>query len=100
MTKRRRKSMDSQTAIVTPAQLTRYADSLDESMKRLRNDARKLRDSVSAARAVWKDAKYEAFHRQLAVCVEEVEKFGNVGLKYAEFLREKAMLANKYLQRG
>ncbi len=100
MTRRRRKTMDSQTAIVPPAQLTRYADSLDESTKLLRNDARKLRDSVSAARSVWKDAKYETFHRQLATCVEDVEKFGSLGMKYAEFLREKAMLANKYLQRG
>ncbi len=98
--KRRAKNMDSQTAIVTPAQLTRFADSLEESTKRLRNDGRKLRDSVTAARTVWKDAKYEAFHRQLAACVEDVEKFGSSGLKYADFLREKAMLANKYLHRG
>lgn len=92
--------MDSQTAIVTPAQLTRFSDSLEESTKHLRNEGRKLRDSVSAARAVWKDAKYETFHRQLSACVEDVDRFGNLGLKYAEFLREKAMLANKYLQRG
>jgi hypothetical protein len=92
--------MDSQTAIVTPSQLTRFADSLEESTKCLRNEGRKLRESVSAARAVWKDAKYEAFHRQLTSCVDDVEKFGSYGLKYADFLREKALLANKYLHRG
>jgi len=91
--------MDPQTAIVTPAQLDRFADSLEETAKRLRNEGRKLRDSISAARVVWKDEKYEIFHRQLTTCVEDVEKFGGSGLKYAEFLREKAMLAKKYLNR-
>jgi hypothetical protein len=91
--------MDSQTAIVSPAQLTQYADSLEESVKLLRNEGRKLKESIGAARSVWKDAKYENFHRQLSTCVEDLNKFGGTGIKYAEFLREKAMLANKYLQR-
>ncbi len=91
--------MDSQTAIVTPAQLTHFAEFLEESTKRLRNEGRKMRDSVNAARAVWKDAKYDAFHRQLSNCTDDLEKFNNTGLKYAEFLREKALLANKYLHR-
>jgi hypothetical protein len=91
--------MDSQTAIVTPAQLTRFADSVEESSKRFRNEGRKLRDSVKAARAVWKDEKYETFHRQLTACVEDLDKFSMTGLKYADFLREKALLANKYLHR-
>ncbi|MBI2514501.1 MAG: hypothetical protein HYV96_21205 [Opitutae bacterium] len=97
--KRRRKNMDSQTAIVTPAQLDRFADSLEETSKRVRGDGRRLRESATAARIVWKDAKYEAFHRQLIACIEDVEKFSGFGLKYAEFLREKAMLAKKYLDR-
>ena len=91
--------MDSQTAILTPAQLTHFADFLDESIKHLRNEGRKMRDSVKAARSVWKDAKYDAFQRQLETCVEDLEKFNNTGMKYAEFLREKANLANRYLYR-
>lgn len=97
--KRRKKAVDSNTAIVTPSELTRFADSLEESTKRIRNESRKLRESVSAARVVWKDAKYDAFHRQLTTCAEDLERFGMSGLKYAEFLREKALLANKYLHR-
>lgn len=91
--------MDSQTAILTPAQLTLFADFLDESIKRLRNEGRKIRESVKMARFVWKDAKYDVFQRQLEACVEDLEKFNNTGVKYAEFLREKANLANKYLHR-
>lgn len=91
--------MDSQTAIVTPAEVTRFAETLEESTKKLRSEGRKMRESVNAARAVWKDEKYTTFHRQLEQCVEELEKFNKTGLKYAEFLREKAMLANKYLHR-
>ena len=91
--------MDSQTAIVTPAQLTHFADFLDDSIKRLRSDGRKLRESVNAARSVWKDAKYDTFQRQLESCVGDLEKFNNTGVRYVEFLREKASLANRYLHR-
>jgi uncharacterized protein YukE len=93
-------AMDSQTVIVTPAQLTNFADFLEESAKRLRNSGRTMRDSVDAARVVWKDAKYETFQRQLTKSVENLEKFSNTGLKYAEFLREKAVLANRFLHRN
>lgn len=92
--------MASDTVIVTPAQLTRFAEFLEESSKRMRSEGRKMRESVSAARIVWRDAKYDAFHRQLENCVDDLEKFNSVGQKYADFLREKAVLANKFLQRG
>ena len=91
--------MDSQTAILTPAQLTHFANFLDDSIKRLRGKGRQMRESVTAAHAVWKDAKYDAFQMQLNSCVEDLDKFNNTGMKYAEFLREKANLANKYLHR-
>jgi hypothetical protein len=91
--------MNSQTAILTPAQLTYFADFLDDSIKRLRGKGRQMRESVIAARAVWKDAKYDAFQKQLNGCMEDLEKFSNTGTRYAEFLREKANLANKYLHR-
>lgn len=91
--------MDSQTVIITPAEVTRFADFLNDSVTRLRGKGRRMRESVTAAHAVWKDAKYDTFHRQLDSSVEDLDKFCNVGLKYADFLREKANLANKYLQR-
>lgn len=89
-----------QNVVVTPAQLTRFAEFLEESTKRLRNEANKLGDAVGTARVIWKDAKYEDFHRKLNASLDELEKFNSTGLKYAEFLREKALLANKYLHRG
>lgn len=91
--------MNSQTAILTPAELTHFADFLDDSIKRLRGKGRQMRESVIAARAVWKDEKYENFQKQLSACMDDLDKFNNTGLKYAEFLKEKANLANKYLHR-
>ena len=91
--------MNSQTAILTPAELTYFADFLDDSIKRLRGKGRQMREAVTAARVVWKDAKYDNFQSQLDACVEDLEKFNSTGMKYAEFLREKASLANKYLHR-
>lgn len=92
--------MASDTVIVTPAHLNQFAEFLDESTKRMRSEGRKMRESVSAARVVWQDAKYDSFHRELDNCVDDLERFSNIGQKYAEFLREKALLANKFLQRG
>ena len=91
--------MDSQTAILTPAQLTQFANFLDDSIKRLRSKGRQMRESVTAAHAVWKDVKYDTFQKQLNNCVEDLERFNNTGMKYAEFLKDKANLANKYLHR-
>ncbi len=91
--------MDSQTVILTPAQLTHFAASLDDSIKRLRSKGRQMRESVNAARAVWKDAKYDTFQKQMIGCIEDLEKFNNTGMKYAEFLLDKANLANKFLHR-
>jgi len=59
-----------------------------------------MRESAAAASVVWKDSKFEAFHRQLSNSMDELDKFTKNGLKYAEFLREKAMLAQKFLSRG
>lgn len=92
--------MDSQTAILTPDQLTHFADFLEDSIKRLRSEGRKIREATKAARVVWKDKKYNTFQKQLNSCVEDLERFNKTGIKYAEFLREKAYLANKYLHRG
>jgi hypothetical protein len=91
--------MSADTVIVTPAQLTRFAEFLEDSSKRLRGEAKKMRDSISAAKVVWKDEKYSVFHRELTNCAEELERFTNAGHKYSEFLREKALLANKFLDR-
>ena len=42
---------------------------------------------------------YKTFQKQLESCVADMERFNKEGQKYAEFLREKAALANKYLNR-
>ena len=91
--------MDSQTAIVTPSQLTHFANNLEDSIKRLRSEGRSMKESTKDARAVWKDSKYDTFQKQLESCVEDLEKFNATGLRYVEFLHEKANLANKYLHR-
>jgi len=91
--------MNPDTVIVTPAQLTRFAEFLEDSAKRLRGESKKMRDSISAAQIVWKDEKYTVFHRELTHCADELERFSKTGHKYCEFLREKAMLANKFLNR-
>ena len=73
--------MNSQTAILTPAQLTGFAEVLYDSTQKLRGEGRKMRESAKAARTVWKDEKYDTFHKQLEDCVENLEKFNSTGIK-------------------
>lgn len=89
--------MTSDAVIVTPSQLRTFSQSLHDSMQRLAGANRQMRDSAAAARAVWKDAKYDTFRANLDRCADEIEKFGRTGARYAEFLEEKARLASKYL---
>lgn len=89
----------SQSVIVTPAAVKQFADQLESSVRQLQIKGKKMRDATTAARAVWNDAKYDAFQKQLAGCMESLERFNKKGLKYSEFLHEKADLANRYLKR-
>lgn len=89
----------SSQAIVTPAQLTHFAGILEDSMKQMRSKSKQMREATRAAASVWADAKYDAFQKDLDECVTDLEKFVATGQKYADFLREKAALANKYLNR-
>jgi len=89
--------MDSQTVIVSPSQVNAFADALEESAKRLKNHGRKFRDSADAARVVWKDEKYCEFNKHLSECLAELDKFCRTSASYTDFLREKALRAEKYL---
>ncbi len=91
--------MSSQTAIVSPAHVKHFADSLEESIKRLRGRTKQMREAVATANAVWKDDKYTVFRRRLESCIDDINKLNSLGTKYADFLREKASLAEKYLHR-
>ena len=87
------------TVILTPSDLTRFANFLDDSIKRLRGKSRQMREAVTDAHAVWKDAKYDAFQKKLDFCLSNLDRFNSTGVKYAEFLRQKTSLANRFLNR-
>lgn len=91
--------MDSQTIVYTPAQMEHFADELEESLRRIRNQGRRLEEAVTAARAVWRDEKYESFRMQLGNCIGDLAKFDGSGSRFVDYLRQKAALGYKYLNR-
>lgn len=88
----------STTAIVTPAALRTFAGELKQCAQTMRNAGSGMRDKARTAGAVWKDAKYQVFLKTLSECVEDLEKFNKSSALYAEFLEEKARLADRYLK--
>lgn len=83
----------------TPAEVNRFADSLEDSLRALRSKQARLADSVAAAKVVWKDEKYDEFQSRLSASLDELRRFDRAGIKYVEFLREKAALGARYLGR-
>ena len=91
--------MSDQVAIVSPSELTSFAQHLRTSIGKVHHDGNRFKQVVRDANAVWKDEKYKAFHREMEECVEELNQCVKIGKKYADFLEEKALLARKYLDR-
>jgi uncharacterized protein YukE len=85
--------------IVTPAELSRFANTLREKVRDMRSKSRRLQDLVKSAKSVWKDEKYARFQKDLADAARELEDLHRLGDRYAEFLDEKASRALKYLGR-
>lgn len=84
------------TAIVSPRDLVNFAHQLektsDDIMKRKSKAARFVADS----RTVWKDAKYNQFHKVFDQTAKELDRFARLAKDYSHFLEKKAGLARKY----
>ena len=91
--------MSDRIAIVSPADLSRFAHDLKDSVSKMQHDGNRFKQVVRDASAVWKDDKYTAFRREMDECVEELNQCVKTGRKYADFLEEKASLARRYLDR-
>ena len=91
--------MSAKTVIVSPSQMKNFATFLADSIKRMRGESKKMREATKSAKAVWKDAKYDAFHKQVEKCMDDLEKFNARGIKYSDFLLSKAQQGENYLRR-
>lgn len=84
-------------AIVSPRDLERFADTLDQIARTIMSKRKDKARLVAEAGHVWRDAKYERFRRVFDDTVAELDRFAARAHQYSDFLREKARKARKYL---
>jgi hypothetical protein len=85
------------TAIVSPAQLVLFARQLEQTADAILRRKSKAVRLVADARSVWKDAKYDRFHKAFDQTVKDLDRFARMAKEYSIFLNKKAGLARKYL---
>lgn len=84
-------------AIVSPRELERFADTLDQIAANVTHKRKDKTRLVNEAGYVWKDAKYERFRNVFADTSAELDRFAKRARDYSAFLRAKAGKARKYL---
>ncbi|MDB5073667.1 MAG: hypothetical protein JWM87_4778 [Candidatus Eremiobacteraeota bacterium] len=84
-------------AIVTPRELDRFADALDEVARVIAYKRSEKTRLVHDAGYVWRDEKYEMFRRVFEQTTAELDTFVRRARAYAAFLRAKSARARKYL---
>ena len=85
------------TAILSPAELVTFARQLEKTSDDIVKRKSKAARFVADSRSVWKDAKYDQFHKVFDQTVKELDRFARIAKDYSHFLERKAALARKYL---
>ena len=87
------------SAILTPSELVAFARHLAKTADNVAKRRNKASRLVADAGSVWKDAKYDRFHRTFDQTVKDLDRFVRLSEDYAQFLERKASLARKYLDK-
>jgi len=85
------------TAIISPAELVVFARHLAKTADNIAKRKNKAASLVAGSRSVWKDAKYDRFHKVFDQTVKDLDRFARLTKDYSQFLEKKAGLARKYL---
>jgi uncharacterized protein YukE len=84
-------------AIVTPSELRVFARYLEDSSRSIAARKSKVDRLVADARSVWKDDKYDRFRKVFDQTVRDIDRFARLADDYSQFLQDKAILGQKYL---
>lgn len=87
-------------AIVDPAELHRFAASLQVIVAMLRDRRNAVNGEFKALHEAWRDKKYEQFERSFSEMIVRFDRFTDESESYAKYLRGKARKAEEYLQGG
>jgi uncharacterized protein YukE len=86
-------------AIVDPDELRRFSNHLDGLADALRSEKSKVNGDLNNLKDVWKDAKYRQFQLNYDEISRGMDEFVRSTMTYANYLRKKAALADRYLGR-
>lgn len=85
------------TAIISPTDVRAFARELEKTAQDIIKRKSKAARFVSDSRTVWKDAKYDRFHKVFDQTVKDLDRFAKLARDYSSFLERKAGLARRYL---
>ena len=86
-------------AIVDPDELRRFAAFLDGLAESIKGKKAAVNGSFSSLKKVWRDQKYARFERVFSDTMNQLDRFIRDATNYAQYLRKKAAIVDKYLER-
>lgn len=86
-------------AIVNPDELRRFATFLNIMTEYVMSRKSSLNNSFANLNEVWRDQKYAQFQRLFTETMASIDQFCRHAEVYAQYLRRKAELADRYLER-
>lgn len=86
-------------AIIDPDDVFRFAADLNASAETIRIHCTSAASAFERVHDHWRDEKYHRFARDFEETAGRLRSFCDVAADYADFLRRKADLAERYLAR-
>ena len=86
--------------IVSPADVRRFANLLDERAADLKRLDATISRSLLELQATWKDARYQQFERRYEEASLQLQQFLDHAERYAVYLRRKVVPIERYLDRN
>jgi uncharacterized protein YukE len=84
---------------VDPDEVLRFANDLQGASILISGETNSVSSSFEDLREAWGDARYDQFARTFEETIQVLRGFSAEAERYADFLREKARLAEEYLYR-
>jgi hypothetical protein len=78
--------------------MKQFANELQRNSEALKKEERLLFQELSKLGATWKDQRFQHFDRLITESARELTVFHTASARYADFLRRKAVAAEKFLR--
>lgn len=83
--------------IVNPKDQRAFAQELDQIVGTIREKERQLDQGMQELKGTWGDERYRRFSSAVKTASDQLRVFYSTSARYAQFLREKAAAAERYL---